>query len=131
MQTIYLFSALNSLNPAVSPQMVYICSRFHLDLSLNLNPNIPLAVDFQSSCVRACVKAPAHCHLIHLFLQVLACKHLPTELLATPGERAGMLTQVRFKKILFLSKSIEIIFQAAAMLEGLGDKKRLAEVKKI
>merc|ERR1712130_838206 len=41
---------------------------------------------------------------------VLACKHPPTELLATPGERAGMLTQ------------------AAAMLEGLGDKKRLAEV---
>ena len=29
-------------------------------------------------------------------LQVLACKHLPTELLASPGERAGMLTQVGF-----------------------------------
>ena len=29
-----------------------------------------------------------------VFFQVLACKHLPTELLATPGERAGMLTQV-------------------------------------
>ena len=28
--------------------------------------------------------------------QVLACKHLPTELLASPGERAGMLTQVGF-----------------------------------
>jgi len=46
----------------------------------------------------------------HAEALVLACKHLPTELLATPGERAGMLTQ------------------AAAMLEGLGDKKRLAEV---
>jgi len=46
----------------------------------------------------------------HAEALVLACKHLPTELLASPGERAGMLTQ------------------AATMLEGLGDKRRLAEV---
>ena len=40
-----------------------------------------------------------------VLLQVLACKHLPTELLATPGERAGMLTQVCFNKSSFSFKN--------------------------
>ena len=45
-----------------------------------------------------------------MYVQVLACKHLPAGLLATPGERAGMLTE------------------AGRMLERLGDRRRLAEV---
>jgi len=40
---------------------------------------------------------------------VMACRHLPTQLLASPGERSGMLTQ------------------AARMLDKLGDKRRLEE----
>jgi sterol regulatory element-binding transcription factor 1 len=46
-------------------------------------------------------------------LQVLACKHLPAGLLASPGERAGRL------------------IEAARMLERLGDRRRLAEVASI
>lgn len=39
----------------------------------------------------------------------LACRHLPTPLLSTPGERAGMLAE------------------AAKTLEKIGDKKKLLE----
>jgi len=46
----------------------------------------------------------------HAEALVLACKHLPLGMLASPGERAGMLTE------------------AARMLERLGDRRKLAEV---
>lgn len=49
----------------------------------------------------------------HAEALVLACKHLPAGLLATPGERAGMLTE------------------AARMLERLGDRRKLAEVNRL
>jgi len=45
----------------------------------------------------------------HAIALVMACRHLPTQLLASPGERSGMLTQ------------------AARMLDKLGDKRRLEE----
>jgi len=45
----------------------------------------------------------------HAIALVMACRHLPTQLLASPGERSGMLTQ------------------AARMLDKLGDKRRLDE----
>ena len=114
--------------------LIHLIRLFHpIHLNSTDSPDSPVSPDLPDS-----PDSP-------VFLQVLACKHLPTELLATPGERAGMLTQVPFNKSHFLSKSIEtqvrfnnflsisieIMFQAAAMLEGLGDKKRLAEVKKI
>ena len=45
----------------------------------------------------------------HALALVLACRHLPAQLLASPAERAGMLTE------------------AASMLDRLGDKKMVAE----
>jgi len=45
----------------------------------------------------------------HAIALVMACRHLPTQLLTSPGERSGMLTQ------------------AARMLDKLGDKRRLEE----
>jgi len=44
---------------------------------------------------------------------LMACRHLPTQLLASPGERSGMLTQ------------------AARMLDKVGDKRRLEECNTI
>jgi len=44
---------------------------------------------------------------------LMACRHLPSQLLASPGERSGMLTQ------------------AARMLDKVGDKRRLEEVNTI
>ena len=40
---------------------------------------------------------------------MMACKHLPEDLISCPGERAGMLTE------------------AAATLEKIGDKRRLRD----
>ena len=45
----------------------------------------------------------------HAAALYLACRHLPPQLLSTPGERAGMLSE------------------AAKTLEKIGDKKRLEE----
>eukprot|EP00090_Calanus_glacialis_P000420 TRINITY_DN10251_c0_g1_i4.p1 TRINITY_DN10251_c0_g1~~TRINITY_DN10251_c0_g1_i4.p1 ORF type:complete len:100 (-),score=36.04 TRINITY_DN10251_c0_g1_i4:87-386(-) len=45
----------------------------------------------------------------HAMALVMACRHLPTQLMASPGERSGMLTQ------------------AARILDKLGDKRRMDE----
>ncbi len=45
----------------------------------------------------------------HATALYLACRHLPPQLLSTPGEQAGMLTE------------------AANTLERIGDKRRLEE----
>merc|ERR1712014_131877 len=44
---------------------------------------------------------------------VMACRHLPTQMMASPGERSGMLTQ------------------AARMLDKVGDRRRLEEVNSL
>jgi len=44
---------------------------------------------------------------------VMACRHLPTQMMASPGERSGMLTQ------------------AARMLDKVGDRRRLEEVNNL
>lgn len=49
----------------------------------------------------------------HAVALCLACRHLPTLLLASPGERAGMLAE------------------AAKTLERIGDRKRLQECYKL
>jgi len=49
----------------------------------------------------------------HALAVMLACRHLPSQLLASPGERTGMLTE------------------AARLLEKIGDKRRLHEVSNL
>ena len=65
------------------------------NFSCPLSPDLPVSPD--SPALPDSPGSP-------VLLQVLACKHLPTELLATPGERAGMLTQVCFNKSSFSFK---------------------------
>ena len=66
---------------------------------------------------------------------LVACRHLPTQLLASPGERSGKDEDddddYKDDNIIILYHGAGMLTQAARMLDKVGDKRRLEECNTI
>ena len=66
---------------------------------------------------------------------LMACRHLPTQLLASPGERSGKDEDddddFKDDNIIILYHGAGMLTQAARMLDKVGDKRRLEECNTI